>query len=311
MSERDLQRDGEGLQSELEEQRQVVDSEIDNHLDFDQIKAEGMSIRVGGKKMKLYVDDEEDLSEVEEVRRELREKYNQKLHGVREYINDLVSGMYTTYEGYKQTVDEERRKLERARIDAETDKMPEITYDLATQGLSVTKGHEPGSLVWLYRDFYWPKFYNGSLLEVDYSKELITPIIIEITTKDYRVTSCRVCKFYNLDKFQHYHNMGSGDCWGTWSPTSLSWENPVDILRIGQRASQILTEVNGDSPGAEQPAGFPRITELTDHIKDDREEREKLRSITSNMQREGAMSSNVGATETVGRDEGGATWSVD
>ena len=313
MSERDLQQEGEGLQSEMEEQRRVANEKIDEYIGFDDVRAEGISIRVGGRKMKLYVDEESDVPEVEEVRNDLREKFNQKLVSIKDYINDLVSGMYSTYEGYKQTVDEEKEKLERARIDAETDKMPEINYDLATQGLSVTKGQDPGSLVWLYRDFYWPKFVDGRLVDVEYSKELITPIIIEIVTKDYKVMSCRVCKFYNLDKFEHYHNMGSGDCWGSWTPHSLTWENPIDILRIGQRASQILTEVNTSSPGSSTPAGFPSMDEIRSKVKDDSEEREKLNSLTSSMQREGAMSSNVGATESVNPEEArpDTTWSVD
>ncbi len=80
MSERDLQQEGENLQGEMEDQKQVVDSEIDKYINFDDVRAEGISIRVGGRKMKLYVDEEQDIPEIEEVRNDLRQKFNTKLN---------------------------------------------------------------------------------------------------------------------------------------------------------------------------------------------------------------------------------------
>lgn len=310
-----MSEDTENLQEDLEGRRQVVDSEIERYMNFNDVRAEGISIRVGGRKMKLYVDEENDVPEIEEVRNDLREKFNQKLQSIKDYLNEEVSGMYTTFEGHKQAVEEERKKFERARIDAETDRMPQISYNLATEGLSVTKGQQSGSLLWLYRDFYWPKYIDGELIDVEFSKSLITPIVIEIVTKDYNVMSCRVCKFFNLGKFNHYHAMGSGsDCWGSWSPNSYTWNTPEDVLNIGKRASQIITDVNTGSPGQENPQGLPSMQELKNNVKDDREEREKLESLTRSMRRSGEMSSNVGSTEAGPRPrdtDSDTTWTVD
>lgn len=232
-------------------------------LSMDDVKSEGMTIRIGGKIVKLQFTEEVSLPE-EEIRAEYSRKLTEKLQSIKDALNEKMSEMSYMVEQNRQDFEEKERQLQ-ARL-ANANLMPEISYEHAKAGLSVVKGHpsyrgDKDVLTWLYQGVYWPKTYNQRPLDPKFTKKLISPVCIEIVTIGNRVGSVTVRKTIGLGKFDHYHKMGSGDCWGQWQ-YAKTWNSPADILAIGQRAIAVLENVNGMSPGNRTPAGLPRINTL-------------------------------------------------
>ena len=238
-----------------------------NELSIDDIKTEGMTVRIGGRVVKLEITEEITLPE-DDIRAEYSAKLTEKLQKIKEVLNEKMSEMTYMVEQNKQDFEEKEREMQE-RINS-ANLMPEITYSHAKAGLSLVKSHPRSSgsdvLTWLYQGVYWPKFVDNIPIEPKYSKRMISPVTLEIVTEGNRVVRVVVRKTIGLSKFEHYHSMDSGsDCWGQWRHNN-NWSTPDDILSVAREAMAVLENVNSSSPGNRSPSGLPRLGTLQQHL---------------------------------------------
>lgn len=237
-------------------------------ISIEEVQAQGMSIRIGGKVVKLQVTEEVSLPE-DDIRAEYSKLLTDKLQLIKGVLNEKMSEMTYMVEQNRQDFEEKERALN-ARL-SEANLMPNITYDQAKAGLSVVKGHsayrgESDCLTWLFQGVYWPKYVDQNPIDPKYAKRLISPVTLEIVTLKERVRCVTVRKTIGLGKFRHYHAMGGdSDCWGQWSIPSR-WKEPSDILAIARHAMGVLENVNTGSPGDRAPNGLPRLETLRQHV---------------------------------------------
>ncbi len=220
-------------------------------------REETITLRIGGKIVRFEVAEEQKIPE-EEVEEEIKQKYQEKLEKIRDTLNEKVSEIYSTWESYKEELEEKEKQL-KERLES-SNVMPEITFKHAKEGLSVVKGQGNQVYHWLYRTVYWPKYLNRVPLNPSFTKKLITPVIIMITTEKEYISNITVRKINNLDKFQHYHSVGdSSDCWGETWKWNRQWNTPDDIIKLGKEATSILEEINEYSLGRSNPVNLPRF----------------------------------------------------
>ncbi len=289
-------RQAEELQTEMED---VLDN-----VDIDEVKSEGMTIRIGGRVVKLAVTEEVSLPE-DEIRAEYSARLTEKLQRIKEVLNEKMSEMTYMVEQNKQDYEEKERELQQRLSQANI--MPDVTYEHARAGLSVTKGnprHDGADvLTWLYSGVYWPKYVDGNPIDPKYAKRMISPVTLEIVTQQDRIVRVVVRKTIGLTKFEHYHSMDSGaDCWGQWEHPRR-WNTPDDILACARQAMAVLENVNTGSPGNRTPSGLPRLNTLEQHV---------LRGeAAQNVQYQASRADErAGITQTTDRGDGGQVWST-
>ena len=249
--------------SVVEDIKDSIDNTLDN-VSIDDVKSEGMTVRIGGRVVKLEITEEVSLPE-DDIRAEYSAKLTEKLQQIKSVLNEKMSEMSYMVEQNRMDYEEKERELQE-RLNS-SNIMPNVTREHAKSGLSVVSNGN-GRMVWLYQGVYWPKYVDGRPIEPKYSKRLISPVTIEIKTEDDRVNEVIVRKTIGLDKFSHYHAMGrSSDCWGDWRHPQ-TWSSPDDILAIGREALVILENVNSNSPGTTTPTGLPRLSTLQQHLLD-------------------------------------------
>jgi hypothetical protein len=225
-----------------------------------------IKVRHGNKILEYQVSKEEDI-DIELIREEVKEQYNQKLGEIKEIVGEYFREFKYIYNKEIGKLKEKEQVLER-RLQ-ESNLMPNITHDHFIKGLSVAKGTDKGSLVWLYRTIYHPKMYWERTIKPDFSKKMITPITIVVTTKENKATSVRVMKATGWSRFEHYHSTGSYDCWGGWKFSQMPASTPDDIMNIVKHASALLEKINPLSFGNRSPKGLPRPATIEKHLTDD------------------------------------------
>lgn len=273
-------------------------------IDIEAVRSEGMTIRIGGKVVKLEITEEVSLPE-DEIRAEYSAKLTEKLQRIKEVLNEKMSEMTYMVEQNRQDFEEKEKQLQ-IRL-ASANIMPEISYDHAKAGLSVVKHHthHEGAdvLTWLFQGVYWPKYVDGNPINPKYAKRMISPVTMEIVTKKDCIVRVVVRKTIGLSKFEHYHSMdSSSDCWGQWE-FPKRWESPDDILSCAHDALAVLENVNTSSPGNRNPSGLPRLSTLEQHILSGEEAR-NVSYVTSRSDER------AGITEQTDRGEGHAVWST-
>ena len=283
--------------------KQSMELSLDG-ISLDDMKTEGMTVRIGGRVVKLEMTEEISLPE-DDIRAEYSAKLTEKLQRIKEVLNEKMSEMTYMVEQNRQDFEEKERELQVRLSSANI--MPEITYDHAKAGLSVVKNHYRSQgadvLTWLYQGVFWPKYVDGIPIEPKYAKRMISPVTLEIVTEKDRVSRVVVRKTIGLSKFEHYHSMDSGsDCWGQWAHVK-HWSTPDDILQLARDAMAVLENVNTSSPGNRQPTGLPRLGTLTQHIL----QGEDARNVSYDVSRADERS---GITERTDRGEQGAVWST-
>ncbi|KFZ26295.1 MAG: hypothetical protein KQ78_01468 [Candidatus Izimaplasma bacterium HR2] len=273
-------------------------------IDIESIQSEGMTIRIGGKVVKLEITEEVSLPE-DEIRAEYSAKLTEKLQRIKEALNEKMSEMTYMVEQNRQDFEEKEKELQERLASANI--MPEISYDHAKAGLSLVKqhSHHDGAdvLTWLFQGVYWPKYVDGNPINPKYAKRMISPVTMEIVTKKDRIVRVVVRKTIGLSKFEHYHSMdSSSDCWGQWE-FPKRWNSPDDILSCARDALAVLENVNTTSPGNRNPSGLPRLSTLEQHILSGEEAR-NVRYATSRGDER------AGIVEQSDRGEGHAVWST-
>lgn len=256
----------EELKDQIETIRGNVFPIIDG-VTVGEVATEGISMRVGNKLVKFAVESVQELP-VDEMITELKKKFNEKLIYIKELFNKNTSELIFSIERSKREYEEKERVLTRRLSEANI--MPDISFKHSKQGLSIVRGDGDfggsGYLVWLYQAVYFPKFVDHKPIDPKFIKnKLMTPITIAVVTKDDKVTEVRVFKTMTLEKFDHYHRSGGGDCWGNWS-YDKNWKTPDDIIRIAKRAEAVLENINSHSVGTNEPRGFPRLSTVQQNM---------------------------------------------
>jgi len=253
--------------------------EILNGVKVDDIRAEGITVRIGGKLVKLEVC-EEQLTDEETIRREMIAKFNEKLSAIRDYINDKAMEIENVISTYRDDYERKERELEKRLADANI--MPGINREHAAKGLSIVSAGED-SYLWIYRTTYKPTRYNGKPLDPKFARKMITPVVIEIKTKGKNVANVSVKRYLGNGNFHHYHS----GCWGEWRYSNEKWETPDDIIRIADYAIGILDNINGESPADHSPTGLPRITTVRKHVLSDTRHSAEVKSVRRKDERAG------------------------
>lgn len=247
---------------DLESKKQTTISDIEKALSsvsLDNIRAEGFTIMCGTKVLKLSVTEEKSDSSIEDViRKELSDKLSERLlkigDVVKKKLDDMtvyVSQIKSEYE--KKTYEVEER-LKYSNI------MPNITYEHARQGLSLSKGNDKDELKWFYQAVYWPKYIDNSVIDKSYSKRMVSNIVIMVTTFDNKITRVDVKKPIGMGSFEHYHT----GCWGNWN-YSKEWTTPDDIIKVCKEAEIVLETINTESLANRSPRGLPRVSTVLTH----------------------------------------------
>lgn len=290
---------------QAEELKTSMEKIIDEStIDIEAVRSEGITIRIGGKVVKLEIIEEVSLPE-DEIRAEYSAKLTEKLQRIKEVLNEKMSEMTYIVEQNRQDFEEKEKQLQSRLTSANI--MPEISYDHAKAGLSVVKHHthHDGAdvLTWLFQGVYWPKYVDGNPINPKYAKRMISPVTMEIVTIKDRIVSVVVRKTIGLSKFEHYHSINnSSDCWGQWE-FPKRWESPDEILSCARDALSVLENVNTSSPGNRDPSGLPRLSTLEQHILRGEEAR-NVSYVTSRADER------AGIIEQTDRGEGLAVWST-
>jgi len=231
-------------------------------VNIDSIKLNGVTIRAGGKMMKLQVVETSELDIVEEIKNEYRAKLNDQLGRIKSAVQTKVSEMVTFISTIREDFEKKeldlKKRLEKSQI------MPALTIDHMKKGLSVGPGDYKDEIRWFVRSVYWPKFMDMIPIEPRYAKKLVTPIIIMITTEGDAVKSVMTKTPIGLKNFSHYHQ-AEPDCWGKWKWKS-SWKTPEDILAIAREAEGVLENINTASIAKRNPIGLPVLQVLQRHL---------------------------------------------
>lgn len=265
--------------SQQVENRQQEMLDLLDSISVDDLKAEGLSLSFGGRTFKFtdveIVDDE---TIEEKLRKEFKEKLNTQQQRIREKINAKVNQLMSMHQNKMQEMDRKEAALKRKYSTAAM--MPEINESHMLRGLSVVKGTSNDELTWVYRGVYNPRF----LVITEYRKKtrkalparlvnrMKKEILIIVKTKGKQVTSVATKQSINdgsrnLPSFDHYHQTGSGDCWGSWRKPD-TWDSPDDILKIAKDAEAVLETINSGSFANRSPSGLPRSATLLKNVED-------------------------------------------
>lgn len=231
-------------------------------VDIDSLESDGLTIRVGGKVLKLNVVSTTPIPEVAEIKEEFRQKLNEQQRLIKEKINSKINEI-TEYH-HSMRMEYRRKEKELKEILARSAPMPDINYVHAQNGLSVVKGDGKDCLIWLVQGVYWPKTLDHQQIDPKFSKKMISNIVYMIETRGQKVTSVSTRKPIGLDYFSHYHQ-SRPDCWGKWKNKS-SWKQPNDIIRIAREAEAVLENINTGSIAENNPRGLPRSSTLKRHL---------------------------------------------
>lgn len=246
----------------LKKEMEGVFATVDK-VNIDSISLNGLSIRAGGKLLKLQIVETSELEVVEEIKNEYRAKLNEQLGriktAVQSKVSEMVTFISTIREDYEKKELELKKRLEKAQI------MPSLSIEHMRKGLSVGPGDRKDEIYWFVRSVYWPKFVDLVPIEPRYAKKLVTPIVIQIVTEGNVVKSVGTKTPIGLKNFSHYHQTDTADCWGRWKHKT-SWKTPEDILAIAREAEGVLENVNTASIAKKNPIGLPTEQVLRRHV---------------------------------------------
>ena len=258
--------------------------EVDK-LNVEDIKTQGMTVRVGNKVLKLGLIEGETLSIEDEIREEFKEKLSEKTKKIRDEINKKINEMRDFVREIKNKADKKKREYDN--LMGRVREMPDIDESYAKAGLSVVRGSrsDARSYLWLVQGVYWPKTLNSQQIEPKMSKKMVSNVTFVIKTEGDKVTQVSTRKPIGLDYFPHYHQQ-SPDCWGKWK-YPRTWNTPDDIIRIAREAEAVLENINKGSIATENPQGLPRKTTLLRHLIDNKTKKKIPTKLNMNTIRTG------------------------
>lgn len=264
----------------------IIDS-----ISTDDLKSNGVTLSFGGKTFK-FTDLEiiNDESVEKKLRNEFKDKINTQQQRIREKINSKINQLLLMHQNKQEEMDRKEKQMKKKYEEAAL--MPDINENHMLKGLSVVKGKSNDELLWVYRAIYNPRFVlvsnGGSKTKKAIPSRLVNrmkqQILIIIKTKGKKITGISTKSENdknNLVSFKHYHQQGSGDCWGSWS-YPRSWEDPNDLIKIAKEAEAILETINHGSLAKRNPAGLPRFDTILKNL-----ENIKPNSKPTTVEREG------------------------
>jgi hypothetical protein len=249
--------------SDLNDTMKSIVNAVDN-VTVDDLKLDGVQVRIGGKLVNLEVVSQSNISYEEEIRDEYREKLNIKLSRIKEVVNEKFSSIMSSVECLKDDISRKERDLDSKLRN--TKLMPDVTYDHACQGLSVVKSNSNShdAMMWLVQGVYWPKYINHVPIEQSYQKRMVSSIIFVVETEGNKILRVSTRKPIGLEYFEHYHQ-SLPDCWGEWKP-ARNFEIPYDIIKVAREAEIVLENINTGSLANHNPRKLPRIETLKKHL---------------------------------------------
>lgn len=270
------------FETEVESKHQQMLRYLDA-INLDDLHSEGLKISFGGKTFKFTDLEVMDDSSIEDrIKAEFKQKLNEQQQKIRDKINNKINQLLIMHQQKTQELDRKEQDLKRKY--SKSAMMPEINYEHMKRGLSVVKGNSNDELMWVYRATYNPRYliyYEiGERRNIKRRKPIParlvsmmkTDILLLVTTKGKKITRVATKQLVetggrgsikDLIDFQHYHQTGSGDCWGNWKIPS-EWSTPDDILKTAKEAEAILETINQGSLASRNPNSLPRIQTLID-----------------------------------------------
>jgi len=249
------------LEEQIKESKNSMFSSLDN-IDIEGLKAEGISIRIGDRLLKFSINTDDPILDIDVIKADFRNKLNEQQKRIKEKINTEIEKINGYHNSLKTEFERKEKILEKKL--KETQPMPNITYEDAMKGLSLTKGQLEDTLCWLVSGIYWPKTINFKPLDIKFTKRMVSSVVYMIITKGKYITEVSTRKPIGLDFFKHYHQ-SNPDCWGKWVYKN-TWETPNDILAIGRQAESMLENINTGSLATNNPRGLPRINTVKKNI---------------------------------------------
>lgn len=254
------------FENEVEERKTEM-LRILESIDVNKIRQDGVTINICGKLFKF--NGLEELSEEnteERIRKEYREKLNDQQQRIREKINAKVNQLLVMHQ--RKSAELKRKEKELEQKYKNSAKMPDITWQHFSQGLSVAKGTSNDELIWSYFGVYNPKTLDFKAIPQRLVNRMKQPIIIVVKTKGRIVNKVETYKRQgvSMNYFPHYHQ-AKPDCWGKWKHDS-TWNTPDDILRIAKNAQAVLENINTGSAADRSPEGLPRMDTLKKHVRE-------------------------------------------
>ncbi len=274
------------FETEVENRHKEMIDDLES-ISVDNLKSDGVTLSFGGKTFKftdLEIVEDETLES--KLKKEFKEKLNTQQTKIREKINAKINQLLLMHQQKTQELERKEQTMKRKYRDAAL--MPEITEKHMLKGLSVVKGSMNDELAWVFRAVYNPRFivvydsgsaYDGSTKErkpipARLVNRLRKDMLIIVKTKKDQVTGVATKKIINKDNvgrelpnFSHYHQTGSGDCWGSWKHAK-KWNTADDILKIAKDAEAVLETINQGSIANRGPSGLPRMQTLLNAVED-------------------------------------------
>ncbi len=272
---------------------------------LDNIKADGISIRVGGQIIKFVANDVQDILIEDEVKNELKEQYNKEVDTLKEQYNTLKDTLKTQVRQKNRELDKRESDLRQKIRDA--DSLPTINMSQMETGLTVSKRNSRG-YIWSFICVYAPRYVSDKIIDPSFAKRLMTPIRIFVyTNQDWEATDVRLVKLINCQKFQHYHSMSEAtDCWGDMKFSGTRLDTPEKAIDFMRTVQNTLETINRMSIGNRAPKGLSRLTTVEKHLLDERPDPENNTRTTSASRR----NDRAGFDADVNSGETTDTWST-
>ncbi len=233
------------------------------------IEAQGISIRVGNQIIKFMASDKQDILVEDEVKNELQVQYDEEYDKLKGQYDTLLQS--TKDQARTRTRELDSREKELRDRSRELVMLPTLSEEHVRAGLTVSKAGDRRFL-WSYICVYAPKYVSDKIIDPNFAKRLMTPIrIFMYTDADWKVTSLKLVKLINCEKFQHYHATGgNSDCWGEMEYSGEMVDTPDRALTFIKRVQAVLETINRFSIGNDSPRGLSRLSTVENNLLSER-----------------------------------------
>jgi len=235
------------------------------------IKAQGISIRVGNQIVKFVADETQDILVEDEVRNDFQTQYDAEYDKLKAQYDSLVKSTKEQAKRVTQELDSREKALRE--LARNTVQLPVLTESHIRQGLAVSRsGDGNNGYLWSFICIYAPKYVNDKVIDPGFANRMMTPMRIFINTdSSWKVTNVRLMKLINCEKFQHYHSTGSNrDCWGEMKYSGEVLDTPEKALIFIRRVQSVIETINRFSIGNGTPRGLPRLSTVEQHLLSER-----------------------------------------
>ena len=237
---------------------------------LDNIKTEGISIRVGNQIVNFVAAETQDILVEDEVKNEMREGFDTEVKRLSEQYKGLVGSLKDQYKSRNRDLD--KRETDLRELMRQNVQLPVLTEKIMRKGLTVSRRDRDDGYVWSLTCVYAPKYVSNKIIDPAFAKRLMTPIRIFIyTDNNWKITEVKLVKLINCEKFSHYHSLsGNRDCWGEMKFQGEHVETPEKALRFLQQVQMVLETINRLSIGTSSPRGLSRLSTVEKHLLDKR-----------------------------------------